>query len=50
MWKNRCANCVCLVENDDKDWYCDEVQIKCILIDECPYENFSFTEEEEDND
>lgn len=45
--KDRCKNCVCLIEDDDKDWYCDEVQVKCILIDECPYENF---EEEEDND
>ena len=49
MWKNRCANCICLVEDDDKYWCCDEVQNKCILIDECPYDNFSFTEEEEDN-
>lgn len=46
MWKNRCADCVCLVEDDDKDWYCDEVQVKCILIDECPYALES-TEEDE---
>ena len=35
--KERCRNCVCLIEDDDQDWYCDEMQIKCILIDECPY-------------
>lgn len=44
--KERCRNCVCLIEDDDQDWYCDEMQIKCILIDECPYALENIEEEE----
>lgn len=35
--KSRCANCACLVEDKDGDWYCDECQNKCVLVMHCPY-------------
>ena len=35
----RCADCACLVEDDDGDWYCDDADTKCINIYECPNES-----------
>jgi hypothetical protein len=34
--KSRCANCCCLVEDDDGDWYCDDAQQKCKYVFKCP--------------
>lgn len=33
--KNRCRNCICLVECDNK-WYCDEAEDFCIMVETCP--------------
>lgn len=34
--KSRCSNCVCLVEDSDGDWYCDEARCKCKYVTHCP--------------
>lgn len=35
MYKERCQDCVCLVEQNG-EWFCDESQDYCENIDECP--------------
>lgn len=31
-----CADCPCLMEDADREWYCDELQKKCKFVTWCP--------------
>ena len=32
----RCQHCICLVEGDNNEWRCDEVDLPITEVDECP--------------
>lgn len=34
--KERCTNCVCLVEGNQGQWMCDEQNLPCMSISTCP--------------
>lgn len=36
MEKSFCKDCICLVEDTDKQWVCDELQKEIAKVEECP--------------
>ena len=39
MEKTDCEHCVCLVQNDEGQWICNELDRPIDEIDECPEED-----------
>ena len=37
--KERCSSCICLVVGNEGQWVCDEKQLPCMAISNCPEQN-----------
>lgn len=42
MNKNKCKDCICLVEDENNEWFCDEMQLPIKLINVCPEDDDEF--------
>lgn len=39
MDREYCAHCICLVEGEEGEWICDELEVSIEDVEECPNED-----------